>query len=260
MLRPDIVEMLEGLRDADPNHDVVRCLNSNGLLVTSALARRLAGLADEVRISLDGFERQNDALRGNGNFAAATKALHVYREAGLNPKILITVTRQTLPDLEEFLMFLVGRGFTSINVNWFRPIGRGKGHNDWCVRGADIKHAIRRAFSRLGAHPTSPGGTVETDSQYHCGVGRFLNIMPNGDVFPCHVLTNPEFRCGNVKTQNLLDICRQNGLLGQLGNLDFRVLANEEPAVAELTKADTCFGSVYAEKHRLNVWRNHLTI
>jgi radical SAM protein with 4Fe4S-binding SPASM domain len=40
--------------------------------------------------------------------------------------------------------------------------------------------------------------------------------MPNGDVFPCHVLTEREFRGGNVREQSLVEICRRNGLLGQL--------------------------------------------
>jgi MoaA/NifB/PqqE/SkfB family radical SAM enzyme len=71
LLRPDILDLLRGLREADPEHRVLRCLNTNGQLVTPELARQLVGLADEVRVSLDALRERNDALRGAGSFAAA---------------------------------------------------------------------------------------------------------------------------------------------------------------------------------------------
>jgi MoaA/NifB/PqqE/SkfB family radical SAM enzyme len=63
--------------------------------------------------------------------------------------------------------------------------------------------------------------------------------MPNGDVFPCHVLTEREFRCGNVREQRLVEICRRNGLLGQLRRLDFHTLAQADERVAGLTRPGT---------------------
>lgn len=63
LLRPDILDLLRGLRDSDPQHHVLRCLNTNGHLVTKELARQLVGLADEVRVSLDALPARNDALR-----------------------------------------------------------------------------------------------------------------------------------------------------------------------------------------------------
>src|SRR5262249_9705403 len=82
LLRPDLFELLGGLRAADPAHHLVRCLNTNGHLVTPDLAQRLVGLADEVRVSLDALPQRNDALRGAGNFAAAVRALQCYAAVG----------------------------------------------------------------------------------------------------------------------------------------------------------------------------------
>lgn len=98
LMRPDTLELLSGLRDADPQHYVSRCLNSNGHLVTAEMARRLVGLVDEVRVSIDGLRARNDGLRGAGNFEAALLALDTYHAAGFEPKVLITVTNETLPD------------------------------------------------------------------------------------------------------------------------------------------------------------------
>lgn len=259
LLRTDIVELLRGLRDADPDHQITRCLNSNGHLVTSMLAQELVGLADEVRVSVDALARRNDALRGQGNFAAAIRALETYYALGFEPKVLITVTRQSLPDLEDLVCFLVERKFTRLNINAFRPIGRGAGHGDWGVSAAEVNAALKRAWKRCYPDRAEPPESPELDGfQCNCGVGRFLNIMPNGDVFPCHVLTQRDFRLGNVREESLLHICRRSGLLGQLADLDFRDMAHADDRVAELARRGACMGNVYAQTANAAIWREKL--
>jgi MoaA/NifB/PqqE/SkfB family radical SAM enzyme len=259
LLRKDIAELLRGLRGADPEHNILRCLNSNGHLVTSELARELVGLADEVRVSLDALAPRNDSLRGKGNFAAAVRALETYYAVGFEPKVLITVTRQSLPDLEDLVCFLVGRKFTRLNINCFRPIGRGKLHGDWSVGAADVNAALNRAWARCYPDRDSrPEPPEQDDFQCNCGVGRFLNIMPNGDVFPCHVLTQPEFRCGNVREESLLSICRSRGLLGTLARLDFRTLAQADEGLSSLIRRGACMGEVYARTQTIPAWKEFI--
>ncbi len=263
LLRADILELLGGLRAADPEHHVLRCLNTNGHLVTPELARALVGLADEVRVSVDGLAARNDALRGEGNFAAALRALECYYAVGFEPKVLVTITATSLPDLEELLCLLIAKKLTRINLNGFRPIGRGAGHGEWAVKPEDIRASVRQAQERCypdKAAPPEPPEIIELESQTNCGVGSFLNIMPTGDVFPCHVLTEREFRCGNVREQSLLEICRCEGLLGQLQTLDFPAMAREDARVAGLTRPGTCLGNVYAQTKTLPVWRRALPV
>jgi MoaA/NifB/PqqE/SkfB family radical SAM enzyme len=259
LLRRDIVDLLRALRDADPDHHITRCLNSNGHLVTPELVRRLVGLADEVRVSLDALAPRNDALRGHGNFIAALRALETYYAVGFEPKVLITVTRQSLPDLEDLVCFLVERKFTRLNINAFRPIGRGAQHGDWGVSAAEVNAALKRAWKRCYPDRAEPPEPPEMEGfQCNCGVGRFLNIMPNGDVFPCHVLTQREFCLGNVREESLLHICRRSGLLGQLADLDFRDMAREDDRVAKLAQRGTCMGNVYAQTSDAAIWREKL--
>jgi len=258
LLRDDILELLRGLREADPDHRLRRCLNSNGALVTPALARELVGLADEVRVSIDALEARNDSLRGPGNFAAAVRALEIYHAAGFEPKALLTITAVSLPDLEELICFLLARNITRINVNLFRSIGRGKGHDAWRVNIGDVRKAVERAWARCHPDQERQSHPVEYETQSHCGVGQFLNIMPDGDVFPCHVLTQREFRCGNVRDESLLQICRRTGLLGQLEALDFGDLARQDPRLAPLTQGGACMGHVYAQTRSLPVWEDNI--
>ncbi len=259
LLREDILDLLAGLRDADPGHRVQRCLNSNGHLVTPALAD-LVGLADEVRVSIDALPGRNDAHCGAGNFAAALAALDRYHTAGFEPKVLVTVTSATLPDLEDLLCLLAGRNITRVNLNLFRPIGRGRNQRFLMVEPEQVRAAVRRAWDRafpgLPA-PEEPSGPV---SWANCGVGSFLNIMPGGDVFPCHVLNRPEFRCGNIRQDSLTEIRRRSGLLGRLQALDFGELARTEPRVAELTRPGACMGEVYAATRDLAVWGDNLPL
>jgi len=260
LLRSDILDLLRGLRDADPEHHILRCLNTNGHLVTPQLARGLVGLADEVRVSLDALRERNDALRGQGNFDAAVRALECYYAVGFEPKVLVTVTARSLPDLENLLCFLIEHKIARITLNGFRPIGRGKGHWEWRATPPEIQAAVGRAWARCYPERPAPPAPPEPEEQAHCGVGSFLNIMPNGDVFPCHVLTDREFRIGNVRQQSLLDLCRRNGLLGALQALDFHALARHEAQVAPLTRPHTCLGTVYARTRELPVWREHLPL
>jgi MoaA/NifB/PqqE/SkfB family radical SAM enzyme len=258
LLRPDILDLLRGLREADPHHHVLRCLNSNGHLVTPELARELVGLADEVRVSIDALPERNDALRGAGNFEAAMRALETYYAVGFEPKALVTVTAASLPDLTELLCLLIEKKITRININGFRPIGRGKGHREWAVNPADIQAAVRRAWKRCYPDKPLPSEPPEMAACSNCGVGSFLNIMPNGDVFPCHVLTQREFRCGNVREQSLLEICRRSGLLGQLKVLDFSELARQDEHLLPLAQANVCMGNVYPKTKSLPIWRDNL--
>ncbi|WP_119071414.1 radical SAM protein [Aggregatilinea lenta] len=260
LLRPDILDLLQGLKEADPQHHVLRCLNTNGHLVTPELAKQLVGLADEVRVSLDALRERNDALRGKGNFDAAVRALETYYAVGFEPKVLVTVTAHGLPDLEELLVFLIQKKLTRINLNAFRPVGRGKKYAEWRANAHKAREAVQRAWLRCYPDQSLPPDPPESESCANCGVGQFLNIMPNGDVFPCHVLTSREFRCGNVREQSLLEICRKQGLLGQLAKLDFHDLAEEDENLVDLTQANTCMGPVYRDTKSSPTWRTRLSL
>lgn len=260
LLRPDIVDLLGGLRKADPAHHILRCLNTNGHLVTEPLARRLVGLVDEVRVSLDALPERNDALRGEGNYEAAMQALERYYAVGFEPKVLVTVTSTGLPDLEELMCLLIKKNFIRINLNGFRPIGRGHANMEWAVNPDNVRGIISRAWARCFPDQPMPPAHLERGTCSNCGVGSFLNIMPNGDVFPCHALTGSEFRCGNLREQSLLGICRRQGFLGQLQALKVQELVNQDEQVASLTRPGTCMGEVYSKTKSLAVWRNNLPL
>jgi MoaA/NifB/PqqE/SkfB family radical SAM enzyme len=260
LLRSDIHQLLNASREADRDHQLVHCLNSNGHLITERMAKSLVGLVDEVRVSVDALRDRNDNLRGAGNFDAVMVALRHLANAGLETKVLITVTRHTLPNLEDLIVFLIENGATRIKLNEFRPVGRAAGKEDWLVGTAETQEVVAHAWRRALGVVSQRHSNHHEFPDWHCGVGRFVNIMPNGDVFPCHVLNWPEFRCGNVRTTHLTEICSESGLLGALTELKFGKLASEDDALSPLKAAGTCMGTVYQETRASPAWCNNLPL
>ena len=78
----------------------------------------------------------------------------------------------------------------SIEPSYARAIGRGSGQPQLQVAPISVAAAIRRAQERCRPGSASSASCRIREPQPNCGVGQFLNISPNGDVFPCHVLTS----------------------------------------------------------------------
>jgi radical SAM protein with 4Fe4S-binding SPASM domain len=215
LLRADILTLLEGLRDADPEHEIRRCLNTNGWLITEPVALQLVGLVDEVRVSIDALAGRNDALRGAGSFEAAVSALDACRLVGFEPRAMVTITPTSLPDLQELICFLVSRKITRISFNLVRPIGRAGRSEGWGVDLRAAQAAVRQALEKcLPGQPMplqTPPGAIQVD----CGLGHFVNIMANGDVYPCYVLTHPRFFVGNVRGESCTAITRRIQAIGE---------------------------------------------
>lgn len=258
LLRQDLLEWLQELRKFNLNRSVQVCLNTNGHLLTTYLVRKLVGLVDEVRLSLDGLYNVNDELRGEGNFNAVIKAIECLKSGGFNPKILITVTSKNIMNLAELVEYLLAKGITLINLNYFRPIGRGKHHLDWIVDPDDIKSIMNKlwdnSFKNMPSHIHLENEIV----QCHCGVGEYINILPNGDVFPCHVLSGQKFKCGNIKEESILKICSTDGFLADLSRLNFCHMAKQEVRLSELMRPGSCMGEVYAKTKSLPIWQDIL--
>jgi radical SAM protein with 4Fe4S-binding SPASM domain len=172
--------------------------------------------------------------------------------------VLVTVTSISVPELKELLCFLIAKGITRINLNPFRPIGHGVDHPDWDAAPSEVDGAVRRAWDECCRGQPIPQGLANPAIHTNCGIGSFITIMPDGDVFPCHALMIPEFHCGNVRQQCLIEICRHHSLLDKLRGLDFHQLACQDKHLVPLTGLNICLGSIFARTRSLPVWRETL--
>jgi radical SAM protein with 4Fe4S-binding SPASM domain len=108
LLRPDVMGLARYARD----QSIRPTLSTNGTLITADVARDIqrAGFT-YVGISLDGIGEVNDRFRGIvGAFDQAVSGFRRLREIGQRVGLRLTLTRQTVGDLEAIFDFLEAEG------------------------------------------------------------------------------------------------------------------------------------------------------
>ncbi|MGV9678481.1 mycofactocin radical SAM maturase [Nocardia sp. NPDC003482] len=208
-------------------HDVGVKFSTNGIRLTPERARRLAATDYvDVQISLDGATAEvNDAVRGPGSFATATRALENLAVAGFSDaKISVVVTRHNVGQLDEF-QALAQRYGATLRLTRLRPSGRGADSwDDLHPTAADQ----RTLYDWLLAHGES---VLTGDSFFHlaafgqalpglnlCGAGRVVCLIdPIGDVYACPFAIHDSFKAGNVLGEGGFEaVWRESALFEEL--------------------------------------------
>ncbi|WP_370328665.1 mycofactocin radical SAM maturase [Candidatus Mycobacterium methanotrophicum] len=189
-------------------HHVGVKFSTNGVRITPAVAVKLAA-SDyvDVQISLDGATAEvNDAVRGEGSFAMAIRALENLSAAGFgDAKISVVATRHNIDQLDDFKALADGYGAT-LRITRLRPSGRGADVWEDLHPRAEQQRAL---YDWLVAHGE---GVLTGDSFFHlaaygaalpglnlCGAGRVVCLIdPVGDVYACPFAIHEQFLAGNV--------------------------------------------------------------
>ena len=106
-MRADILDLME----AHP--DVFFQIYTNGTLITDAMADRLAKLGNAVPlVSINGFERDNDGIRGAGNFKAVSEAFDRLKSRGIFFGVSLTATSRNMNAMTDpaFYDWLIAKG------------------------------------------------------------------------------------------------------------------------------------------------------
>ena len=120
-MRKDLLDLVEAHPEA------IFQVYTNGTLITPELGDRLQELGNVIPlVSVNGFERENDAIRGPGNFAAVVRAFDLLRERGILFGVSLTATSRNLSSLLDvhFYDFLIGKGAKIGWVFQYMPVGR----------------------------------------------------------------------------------------------------------------------------------------
>ncbi|MGH9017787.1 MAG: mycofactocin radical SAM maturase [Acidimicrobiales bacterium] len=248
MLRPDFFDLIGHAVD----QKVGVKFSTNGTRMTAGAARRLAAMDYvDVQISVDGaVAATNDAVRGDGSFAAARAAMDHLAAADFGAfKISVVVTRQNITQLDALAEMADGYG-AQLRLTRLRPSGRG----------VDVWESLhptaaqqRLLYSWLRRHPNVLTG----DSFFHlsalgppldglnlCGAGRVVCLIdPVGDVYACPFVIDREFLAGNVR--------RRGGFAGVWRHSDlFASLRQPQSAgaCASCGSYDACQGGCMAAK------------
>src|ERR1700728_941475 len=204
MLRPDFFDLVSYAVD----QKVGVKFSTNGTRLTAERARRLATMDYvDVQISIDGaLASTNDAVRGEGSFAAARTAMDNLAAANFGQfKISVVVTRENVTQLDQFAAIAESYG-AQLRLTRFRPSGRGVETWDrlhptaeqqrmlyhWLLERPDV--LTRDSFFHLSALG------APLDGLNLCGAGRVVCLIdPVGDVYACPFVIDKEFLAGNVR-------------------------------------------------------------
>jgi mycofactocin radical SAM maturase len=248
MLRPDFFDLVGYAVEKK----VGVKFSTNGTRLTAERARRLAGMDYvDVQVSLDGaLESTNDAVRGQGSYAAARTAMDNLAAAGFGPfKISVVVTRQNVTQLDLLSDIAAGYG-AQLRLTRFRPSGRGVDSWEALHPTADQQ---RMLYRWLLDRPDVLTG----DSFFHlsalgepleglnlCGAGRVVCLIdPIGDVYACPFVIDDEFLAGNVRSDGgFARVWRESDLFRSLRE------PSSAGACASCGSYDACQGGCMAAK------------
>jgi mycofactocin radical SAM maturase len=203
-VRPDFWHLL----DYAVAHQVGVKFSTNGIKIDKEKAARIAATDYvDVQISLDGATAGvNDAVRGEGSYATAVRALENLAEAGFrDAKISVVVTRHNVSQLDE-LKALADRFGATLRLTRLRPSGRGadvwdelhptaaqqRELYDWLVLAGEGVLTGDSFFHLAGFGEPLPGLNL-------CGAGRVVCLIdPVGDVYACPFAIHSAFLAGNL--------------------------------------------------------------
>jgi mycofactocin radical SAM maturase len=248
MLRPDFFDIIGYATE----HQMGVKFSTNGTYIDRAAAQRLAAMDYlDIQLSIDGATADvNDAVRGEGSFAAARRAMDHLAEADFGPfKISLVVTRHNVDQLDAYLE-MADSYDAQLRVTRLRPAGRG----------ADTWHELhptqdqqRQLYHWLMARPNVLTG----DSFFHlsalgdplpglnlCGAGRVVCLIdPVGDVYACPFVIHDEFHAGSVKDPGgFTSVWRESELFTSLRE------PSSPGACASCGSYDACQGGCMAAK------------
>jgi mycofactocin radical SAM maturase len=203
-VRPDFWHLLEYA----VNHHVGVKFSTNGVRISTQRARFLAATDYvDVQVSLDGATADvNDAVRGQGSYDMAVRALDNLADAGFrDAKVSVVVTRHNVAQLDAIKQIADDHGAT-LRLTRLRPSGRGADVWDelhptatqqrelyeWLLRAGDNVLTGDSFFHLAGYGQPLPGLNL-------CGAGRVVCLIdPIGDVYACPFAIHDSFHAGNV--------------------------------------------------------------
>lgn len=172
---------------------------TNGILLPQYL-ERLKEFHIKFLISVDGFEKQHDLMRGIGTYRKVLKTIELLEETDQLFAINTVINKLNIDIMEQFIEFHKERGRT-VQVSFIIPMGNAN-MNDHIILNSDDRIKLVRILRKYYGEE----GLMEIkDKKFICGGGRVkVDILCDGSVTPCSFTDN--FVLGNIYEASLLSI------------------------------------------------------
>lgn len=220
-MRKDIIDLMAAHPEA------VFQIYTNGTLVTEQLADKLQELGNAIPLlSINGFEKANDSIRGKGNFQTVVRAMELLKDRGVLFGVSLTATSRNLDSMldPDFYDFLIEKGAKIGWVFQYMPVGRNP-TLELMLSGSQRKELGQFVYKVRNSRPffiadfwndgALIGGCMAGGRQY-------LHITNRAEVEPCVFC---HFAIDSIREKSLLDVLRSpfftdvRGLAPYEGNL-----------------------------------------
>jgi radical SAM protein with 4Fe4S-binding SPASM domain len=211
MMRRDLLQLAAFAKSQGLETEII----TNATLIDSpedALA--LSHVIDHVITSLDGADSQhNDVHRGLGSFDRIVKGIKNLNAIGIKPLLNSTISALNVNGVSELIKFTK----ESIQISKLRLINvamLGRGHDgtvpyEWDTYAATHEAMINEPGVVDHVRPQEVRKSVSL--RRNCGMGSGeIYIDAKGDLFPCKLVTTPEWRAGNIRETSLTELVQRS--------------------------------------------------
>lgn len=207
-------------RYARPGAQITNCVQTNGTLVTPALAEFFAKERFLLGVSVDGPEAVHNARRpdaaGHGSHAAVMRGLGLLKAAGAEFNLLTLVSQSNVGDpLGTYRYLRDGLGARYLQfIECVEFDGQG-GLLPYAITPEAWADFIIAVFDEWYAHDLhtvsvrlfdSVVAKLLTGNANSCSMGcdcrEYFVVEHNGDIYPCDFFVRPELRLGNLTTHD----------------------------------------------------------
>jgi len=206
----------------EKNKEII--LLTNGLLVTEENVETIAKTCNLIKISIDGStEEINAKTRGRGGFAKALHGYELLKKRGANVLVSMTVTKKNIHDISNMVKLFGNR----LTLQPFFKAGRGTENEDLQITGREYYEALAsvEGLQPMGQIGTMLNGLRGRGTTKCAMADGEIYIAENGDVYPCQMLMEDEFKGGNIDKDSIFNIL-DSDVFKELRN--FSSLDNEE--------------------------------
>ncbi|MBI4792988.1 MAG: radical SAM protein [Deltaproteobacteria bacterium] len=189
LLHPDLPAMIRRIKAETSAAKVM--FNTNGMLLTESLCRKLAGSGiNRIEVSVDGRSpEENNAIRTGADYQRVKENIHLLRR--LAPSILVCIANTLIrrpfdPEAPEIPSFLL-QDFPGLPIQ--------------------SNYAMHWPGMNLATSAMANAATSLKEANRFCNKPfTELAVRANGDVVPCCYDLASELVLGNIRQQTLLDI------------------------------------------------------
>jgi mycofactocin biosynthetic radical S-adenosylmethionine protein MftC len=225
-LRPDMFDILHYAESLD----IVSCVSTNGTLMDSETCTRLGEIEGlYLQVSLDGAdETTNDRIRGKGAYKNARRAIGELSRHGIPFSINTVLTRLSFPQIDTLKAMAHDVG-ANLRVSRFRPSGRARDTRNELAPTKDQLESFARWLQQDSRVLTGDSFFSLTSEKRRrmgmdmCGAAKMTCCLsPDGSLYPCAFLQEPEFLAGNIRETSLGDVWHHSHIFRQLRGLAVR--------------------------------------